>query len=116
MLPTKDGKTNSEYSEAVGTNTDAKIVDTNPKDITAWNCDMASNTQKCVERYCEQAQKTIDQLRKVSTLCSDDHQVKPEDLEIVGVLSEICSQIVSNTGIWQELEDHIYFGQSMICS
>ena len=34
------------------------------------------------------------QLHKVSKLCLDNHQVKPEDLEIVGELSEICSPIV----------------------
>ena len=49
---------------------------------------------KCVERYCELAHKTVDQLRKISTPCFDDHQVKPQDLEIAEEMSEFCSQIV----------------------
>ena len=50
--------------------------------------------KKCVECFCDLAHKTVDQLFKVSTLCLDDHQVQPEDLEIVGDLSgETCSQI-----------------------
>ena len=31
------------------------------------------------------------QFHKVSTLCLDDHQIKVEDLEAVGELSETCS-------------------------
>ena len=40
------------------------------------------------------AHKKIEQLYKVSTSCLDDHQLKQEELESVGELSEVCSHIV----------------------
>ena len=46
---------------------------------------------KCVERYCELANKTTQQLYKVSTLCIDDHHF--EEMKSVGELSNTCSQI-----------------------
>ena len=49
---------------------------------------------KCVERYCELAIKTTQQLYKVTTPCLDDHQFKEEELGSVGELSKVCSQIV----------------------
>ena len=55
---------------------------------------MEGHARKCVDRYCELPHKTVDQLHKMSALCLDDRQIKKEDLEIVGELSEICSQIV----------------------
>ena len=48
---------------------------------------------KCVERYCEQAYKKVEQLHKVSSPCLDDHQFRQEEHESVGELSEVCSQI-----------------------
>ena len=50
--------------------------------------------KKCVERYCEVANKNLEQLYKVSSPCLDDLQFKQEELESVGDLSEVCSQIV----------------------
>ena len=50
--------------------------------------------KKCVERYCELANKTTQQLYKISTPCIDDHHFKEEDLKSVGELSKVCSQIV----------------------
>ena len=55
--------------------------------------DMAGHAKKFVERYCELANKTTQQLYKVSTPCPDDHQVKEEELRSVGELSNVCSQI-----------------------
>ena len=52
------------------------------------------DAQKCVERYCDVANKKVEQLYKVSHPCLDDHQFKQEELESVGELSEVCSQIV----------------------
>ena len=46
-----------------------------------------------VERYCELANKTIQQLYKVSIPCIDDHHFK-EELKSVAELSKMCSQIV----------------------
>ena len=60
----------------------------------AWSYDMERRAQKCVERYCELANKKMKQLYKVSSPCMDDHQFKQEELESVGQLSEGCSKIV----------------------
>ena len=54
------------------------------------------HAQKCVERHCEPANKKVEPLFKVSSPCLDDHQFKQEELESVGELSEVCSQIVLN--------------------
>ena len=50
--------------------------------------------KKCVERCCELANKTVEQLYKISNPCLLDHQFKQEELESVGELSEVCLQIV----------------------
>ena len=55
---------------------------------------MAGHAKKCVERYCELANKTTQQLYKVSTPCIDDHHFKEEEMKSVGELSHVCSQIV----------------------
>ena len=55
---------------------------------------MEGHARKCVERYCELANKKVEQLHKVSSPCLDDHQFKREEFESVGELSKVCSQIV----------------------
>ena len=62
--------------------------------ISSWSYDMAGHAKKCVERYCELANKTTQQLHKVSTPCIDDHHFKEEEMKSVGELSHVCSQIV----------------------
>ena len=62
--------------------------------ISSWSYDMAGHAKKCVERYCELANKTTQQLYKVSTPCIDDHHFKEEETKLVGELSHVCSQIV----------------------
>ena len=62
--------------------------------ISSWSYDMAGHAKKCVERYCELANKTTQQLYKVSTPCLNDHHFKEEELKSVGELSKVCSQIV----------------------
>ena len=57
---------------------------------------MEGHAKKCVERYCELANKTTQQLYKVSTPCIDDHHFKEEETKSVGELSNTCSQIVLN--------------------
>ena len=44
--------------------------------ISSWSYDMAGHAKKCVERYCELANKTTQQLYKVSTPCIDDHPLQ----------------------------------------
>ena len=62
--------------------------------ISSWSCDMEGHAKKCVERYCELANKTTQQFYKVSTPCIDDHHFKEEEMKSVGELSKVCSQIV----------------------
>ena len=62
--------------------------------ISSWYYDMEGHAKKCVERYCELANKTTQQLYKVSTQCIDDHDFKEEELKSVGELPKVCSQIV----------------------
>ena len=51
---------------------------------------MEGHAKKCAEIACELANKTAQQLYKVSTPCLDDHQIKEEEMET------FCSQIVLN--------------------
>ena len=51
-------------------------------------------SRKEVERFCELANKTTQQLYKVSTPCIYDHHFKEEEMKSVGELSHVCSQIV----------------------
>ena len=57
---------------------------------------MEGHAKKCVERYCELANKTTQQLYQVSTPCIDDHHFKEEEMKSVGEWSRVCSQIVQN--------------------
>ena len=62
--------------------------------ISSRSFDMEGHAKKCVERYCELANKTTQHLFKVATPCTDDHQFKEEELGSVGESSKVCSQIV----------------------
>ena len=44
--------------------------------ISSWSYDMQGHAKKCVERYCELANKTTQQLFQVSTPCIDDRHFK----------------------------------------
>ena len=55
---------------------------------------MEGHAKKCAERCCELANKTTQQLYKVSTPCIDDHHFKEEEMKSVGEMSHVCSQIV----------------------
>ena len=44
--------------------------------ISSWSYDMARHAKKCVERYCELANKTTQQLYKVSTPCTTSKKKK----------------------------------------
>ena len=61
--------------------------------ISSWSYDMEGHAKKCVERYWELANKTTQQLCKVSTPCIDDHHFKEEEMKSVGELSKLYSQI-----------------------
>ena len=62
---------------------------------SSWSYDMEGHAKKCVELFCDLANRTTQQLHKVSTPCIDDHHFKEEEeLKSVGELSQVCSQIV----------------------
>ena len=61
--------------------------------ISSWSNDMVGHAKKCVERYCELANKSTQQLYKVFTPCIDDHHFKEEEMKSVGELSQVCSQL-----------------------
>ena len=50
--------------------------------ISSWSYDVECHAKKCVERYCELANKTTQQLYTVSTPCIDDHHFKEEELNL----------------------------------
>ena len=89
------------YREMFGISTGAKDKlpirasekpDTEPK--SSWSYDVEGRAKKCVERYCELANKTTQHSHKVATPCMIDHQFKEEENESVGKLSKVCSHIV----------------------
>ena len=66
-----------------------------PDDITAWSYDMDRHAPECVERCCELAHMTVDQLQKVSKLCLDDHQMEPRRSGSCGrVLRDLLSYCI----------------------
>ena len=54
--------------------------------ISSWSYDMVGHAKKFVERYCELANKTTQQLYEVSIPCIDDHHFKEEETKSVGEL------------------------------
>ena len=54
--------------------------------ISSWSCHMEGHAKNCVERYCEMANKTTQQLYNVATPCMDDHQFEEEEIGSVGEL------------------------------
>ena len=65
---------------------------------------MEGHAKKCVERFCELANKTTQQLYKVSTPCIDDHHFKEEELKsverIVKSMLSICSEMLRLGAYW----------------
>ena len=51
--------------------------------ISSWSNDMEGHAKKCVGRYCELADRTTQQLCKVSTPCIDDHHFKENEMKSV---------------------------------
>ena len=49
------------------------------QNISTWSYDMEGDAKKCVQRYCELANKTTEQLYKVSTPCIDDTNSKKKN-------------------------------------
>ena len=53
-----------------------KLPSSGTPNISTWSNDMEGHAKKCVDRHCELANKTTEQLYKVSTPCIDDHQFR----------------------------------------
>ena len=91
-------KDNVKQAKILWTNTEPCLNREDPENllISSWSYDMEGHSKKCVEWYCELANKTTQQLYKVSAPCIDDHHFKEEEEELksVGELSKVCSQIV----------------------
>ena len=79
--------------------------------ISSWSYDMEGHAKKCVERYCELADKTAQQLYKVSTPCIDDHHFKEEELKSVG---EFFKSMLSNCSEMLILGTYWTTGYSMV--
>ena len=60
-----------------------KLLSSEKLRISSWSYDMEGHTKKCVELCCEFANKTTQQLYKVSTSCMDDHHFKEEELNLL---------------------------------
>ena len=82
------------FESRISTGATEKLPCSENLSISSWSYDMEGHAKKCVERYCELANRTTQQLYKVSTPCLDDHHFKVEELKSAGELSNICSQIV----------------------
>ena len=63
-------------------------------DTIAWSYDMEGHAKKCVERYCELANKNIQQSCKVSTPCMDDHKIKDENRHGKPQLASVHAAVV----------------------
>ena len=68
--------------------------------------DMEGHAKKCVERCCELANETTQQLYKVATPCMDDHQFKEEENEsdrrTVHSMLTNCSQMSVSGSNWTQ--------------
>ena len=82
--------------------------------IIGWSFDMERPAEKCVENYCEWAQKDVFTLQQVATPCIDDHQIPPGDDKMNGEFSAVCAQMVLKCLSWQELDDQVYCGQLIL--
>ena len=79
--------------------------------ISSWSYGTEGHAKKCMERYCELANKTTQQLYKVSTPGIDDHHFNEEELKSVGELSKVCSQIVLKGSYLARIGRPEFYGQ-----
>ena len=71
--------------------TDQSFRETWRRNNFSWFFDMEGHAKKCVERCCEFANKTTQQLYEVATPW-DDHQFKEEQNVLAGELNKKCQQ------------------------
>ena len=84
--------------------------------VTMFKNKMEGYAKKWVERYCELANKTTQQLCKVANPCLDDHQFKEEEL---GVCWRIVKSMLSNSPkmhvFWHALVDQTFYETCTCC-
>ena len=78
--------------------------------ISSLSYDMEGQAKKCVERFCELANKATQQFYKVATPCIDDHQFKEEEMGSVGDCQKFAHRLFQNACIWPALADLIFSG------
>ena len=71
--------------------------------ISSWSYDMKGHAKKCVERYCELANKTTQQLYKVSTPCLPSLQRRRIEIRgrMVKSMLSSCSEMLILGTYWK---------------
>ena len=69
------------FEYRISTGATEKIPCSENLSTSSWSYDMEGHAKKCVERYCELANRTTQQLYKASTPCIGDHHFKEEELK-----------------------------------
>ena len=77
----------------------------------AWSYDMEGNAQKCVEGYCELANKTTEQLYKVRSPCMDDHLLSKRNMNQLENCHKYARKLSWSACTWRELVCLAFFGQ-----
>ena len=67
-----DDNYRSMFESRISAGATAKLPCSDNLSISSWSYDIEGHAKKCVERYCELANKTTQQLYKVSTPWNDD--------------------------------------------
>ena len=89
--------------------------------ISSWSYDMEGHAKKCVELFCDLANRTTQQLHKISTPCIDDHHFKEEEIRgriVKSMLSNGSEMLKLGTnwttwyshGQWTNLHDRLRNG------
>ena len=89
-----------------------KLPSSETPNISTWSYGMEGHAKKCVEQYFELANKTTEQLYKVSTPCIDDHKFKEQELRSEVNCLKYVHKLFSNVYICHEQVDWIFCDQS----
>ena len=91
------------FESRISAGTTEKIPCSENLRISSWSYDMEGHAKKCVERYCELASKTTQQLYKVSTPCIDNHQRRRIEIRgrVVKSMFSNCSEMFILGTYWK---------------
>ena len=79
---------------------------------SSWSCEMEGHAKKCVERFCELANKTTQQLYKVSTHASMTTTSKKKKWNLFENCHMYALKLFWNACTWHVLEDPVF----ILCS